>query len=197
MKAEEGKTIAVIGAGAMGQQIAMNTAIKGLSSGYRVILCDSCPAALEKAEKWADSYLAGRVAELEDQVDDLQFKLDRIKNNPVWKASAPFRRCMHFCIRQVDRVKNCGSLSGVIDNMKYKANERKAMCHYGTESFPDDAEREHQKNTVFDRMVKVSVLTPLWNTPENFLREMIESVQAQTYQNWELCLADGSDDDHA
>lgn len=148
-------------------------------------------------EKYKSTYLAGRVAELEDQVDDLQFKLDRIKNNPVWKASAPFRRCMHFCIRQVDRVKNCGSLSGVIDKMKYKANERKAMCHYGTESFPDDAEREHQKNTVFDRMVKVSVLTPLWNTPENFLREMIESVQAQTYQNWELCLADGSDDAHA
>lgn len=148
-------------------------------------------------EKYKSTYLAGRVAELEDQVDDLQFKLDRIRNNPVWKASAPFRRCMHFCIRQVDRVKNCGSLSGVIDKMKYKANERKAMCHYGTESFPDDAERERQKNTVFDRMVKVSVLTPLWNTPENFLREMIESVQAQTYQNWELCLADGSDDAHA
>ena len=148
-------------------------------------------------EKYKSTYLAGRAAELEDQVDDLQFKLDRIKNNPVWKASAPFRRCMHFCIRQVDRVKNCGSLSGVIDKMKYKANERKAMCHYGTESFPDDAERERQKNTVFDRMVKVSVLTPLWNTPENFLREMIESVQAQTYQNWELCLADGSDDAHA
>ena len=148
-------------------------------------------------EKYKSTYLAGRVAELEDQVDDLQFKLDRIKNNPIWKASAPFRRCMHFCIRQVDRVKNCGSLSGVIDKMKYKANERKAMCHYGTESFPDDAERERQKNTVFDRMVKVSVLTPLWNTPENFLREMIESVQTQTYQNWELCLADGSDDAHA
>ena len=142
-------------------------------------------------EKYKSTYLAGRVAELEDQVDDLQFKLDRIKNNPVWKASAPFRRCMHFCIRQVDRVKNCGSLSGVIDKMKYKANERKAMCHYGTESFPDESERARQRNTVFD------VLTPLWNTPENFLREMIESVQAQTYQNWELCLADGSDDAHA
>lgn len=25
---------------------------------------------------------------------------------------------------------------------------------------------------------------------------MIESVQAQTYKNWELCLADGSDDKH-
>ena len=42
--------------------------------------------------------------------------------------------------------------------MKYKANERKAMCHYGTESFPDESERARQRNTVFDRMVKVSVL---------------------------------------
>ncbi|HJC23095.1 MAG TPA: glycosyltransferase family 2 protein [Candidatus Eisenbergiella merdavium] len=148
-------------------------------------------------EKYKSTYLAGRVAELEDQVDDLQFKLDRIKNNPVWRASAPFRKCMHFCIRQVDRVRNCGSLSGVVAKMKYKSNERKAMCHYGTESFPDEAERERQRNAVFDRMIRISILTPLWNTPENFLREMIGSVQAQTYENWELCLADGSDDEHA
>lgn len=46
-------------------------------------------------------------------------------------------------------------------------------------------------------MVKISILTPLWNTPENFLREMIGSVQQQTYGNWELCLADGSDDAHS
>ena len=183
--------------GAAKQQRAQLCERRGVNCNRKVNRMNKDYREAYEQEKYKSTYLAGRVAELEDQVDDLQFKLDRIKNNPVWKASAPFRRCMHFCIRQVDRVKNCGSLSGVIDKMKYKANERKAMCHYGTESFPDDAERERQKNTVFDRMVKVSVLTPLWNTPENFLREMIESVQAQTYQNWELCLADGSDDAHA
>lgn len=46
------------------------------------------------------------------------------------------------------------------------------------------------------RTVKFSVLVPLYNTPEAFLREMIGSVQKQTYPNWELCLADGSDADH-
>ena len=45
-------------------------------------------------------------------------------------------------------------------------------------------------------MVKCSILVPLWNTPLNYLEEMIGSVQAQTYQNWELCLADGSDQEH-
>ncbi|MFR3249621.1 MAG: hypothetical protein ACLTQL_00545 [Eisenbergiella sp.] len=56
-------------------------------------------------EHYKAVYLANRVAQLEDQVDDLQFKLDRIKNNPVWKASAPARKCMHFVIRQKDRLK--------------------------------------------------------------------------------------------
>lgn len=147
-------------------------------------------------EHYKSTYLAGRVAELEDKVDDLQFKLDRIKNNPVWKASTPLRKGMHFCIRQVDRVKNCGSIGGVVTKLKYKSNERKAMKHYGTESFPSQEERKKQEETVFPRMVKISILTPLWNTPENFLREMIGSVQRQTYGNWELCLADGSDDAH-
>lgn len=44
--------------------------------------------------------------------------------------------------------------------------------------------------------VKFSVLVPLYNTPENYLREMIESVQNQTYKEWELCLADASDEKH-
>ena len=42
-----------------------------------------------------------------------------------------------------------------------------------------------------------SVLVPLYNTPERLLREMIDSVVAQSYPNWELCLADGSDDAHS
>ena len=74
MKVEDIKTVVVIGAGAMGQQIAMNTVLNGRQHGYKVILCDSFPAALEKASKWASEYLAGRVAkgritqEVADQV---------------------------------------------------------------------------------------------------------------------------------
>ena len=53
-----------------------------------------------------------------------------------------------------------------------------------------------QRAEGFEGAVKISVLVPLYNTPERFLREMIESVQAQTYERWELCLADGSDAAH-
>ena len=141
--------------------------------------------------------LAGRVADLEAKVDDLNFKLNRIKSNPVWKASAPARRCMHWCIRQATRVKNCGSMKGVAAKIKYKQHEKHAMEQFGTKSFPDEARREAEQNTDFPRRVKISILVPLFNTPEEFLREMIDSVMNQTYSNWELCLADGSDDAHA
>lgn len=58
-------------------------------------------------------------------------------------------------------------------------------------------ELREQRKAVFSKKIKLSVLVPLYNTPEAYLREMIESVQNQTYKNWELCLADGSDAEHA
>lgn len=140
--------------------------------------------------------LAGRVADLEAKCDDLTFKLNRIKENPLWKMSAPLRKCMHFVIRQKNRIKNCGNLRGVISKLKYKKIEREARQNYGTRSFPSPEEAKRQRDERFPRMVQFSILVPLYNTPEAFLREMIESVINQTYENWELCLADGSDADH-
>lgn len=57
--------------------------------------------------------------------------------------------------------------------------------------------REQEENVQFPKDIKFSVLVPLYNTPDSFLKAMIESVQAQTYKNWELCLADGSDSGHS
>ncbi len=54
----------------------------------------------------------------------------------------------------------------------------------------------YQRNFSFDNKVKISILVPLYNTKEQFLHEMIKSVLAQTYDNFELCLADASDDEH-
>ena len=56
--------------------------------------------------------------------------------------------------------------------------------------------RVYEENYVFVSSPKISILVPLYNTPDNFLKEMIDSVRAQTYKNWELCLADGSDQEY-
>lgn len=54
------------------------------------------------------------------------------------------------------------------------------------------AELEEQRKHVFEYTPKFSVVVPTYNTPLNFLREMIDSVVMQSYENWELCIADGS-----
>lgn len=58
------------------------------------------------------------------------------------------------------------------------------------------AQLEAQRKHVFHRKIRFSILVPLYNTPERFLHEMIQSVLEQTYGCWELCLADGSDAQH-
>ena len=141
--------------------------------------------------------LAGRIADLEEQNEELSFKLGRIKNNPLWKASKPARDWMHWAIRQKQRLTNCGGPKGVLRKIDYKKREKEAMKQFGTESFPTPEEAKRQRETVFPRMVKISILVPLWNNDRQFQIEMLNSVMNQTYENWELCLADGSDEAHA
>lgn len=85
----------------------------------------------------------------------------------------------------------------MLHKLDYKKREKKAMRQFGTESFPDQAQAAKERETVFPRMIKFSILVPLYNTPREFLTQMLDSVMNQTYTNWELCLADGSDGDHS
>lgn len=147
-------------------------------------------------EKARAAALAGRLADAKNEADNLQFQLDRIKNNPMWKASKPLRQVMHWGLRNYRRLRNLGGPRGIARKLKQKKIEAQAKKLHGTASFPTPEEARRQKETKFDCMVTISILVPLYNTPLNFLNEMIESVLAQTYQNWELCLADGSDHDH-
>ena len=55
-----------------------------------------------------------------------------------------------------------------------------------------DEELERQKKIVFPYAPKISILVPTFNTPKDLLIEMIESVRNQSYANWQLCIADGS-----
>ena len=55
-----------------------------------------------------------------------------------------------------------------------------------------EKELERQRSLTFEEPVKISIAVPVYNTPETYLREMIESVCAQSYPHWELCIADAS-----
>ena len=59
-------------------------------------------------------------------------------------------------------------------------------------NLPSAKQLEEQRTTKFDYMPKISIIVPVYNTPEKFFEELVNCMKKQTYSNWELCLADGS-----
>lgn len=70
--------------------------------------------------------------------------------------------------------------------------EKKEYYQWIKFNTPSKRELSMQKKYTFRLRPKISIIIPLYNTPKQFLLELIKSVQNQTYSNWELCLADGS-----
>ena len=60
---------------------------------------------------------------------------------------------------------------------------------------PLKRELKAQRAATFPYMPKISIIVPLYNTPEKFLKEMVDSVVNQSYANWQLVLVDASDKD--
>ena len=53
-------------------------------------------------------------------------------------------------------------------------------------------ELEEQREKTFSYAPLISILVPVYNTPEEFLKQMIQSVRKQTYGNFELCIANAN-----
>ncbi|MBR4718896.1 MAG: glycosyltransferase [Lachnospiraceae bacterium] len=85
------------------------------------------------------------------------------------------------CYKAIERLKR--------DNDEAGYNEAVML------SRPTVGELDRQRARSFFHNYKISILVPAYNTEPEYLKEMIASVVKQTYSNWELCIADGSDDD--
>lgn len=57
---------------------------------------------------------------------------------------------------------------------------------------PSEEELKKQSKVKFKNAPKISVIVPMYNTPETFFKDLVDCMIDQTYSNWELCLADGS-----
>ena len=57
---------------------------------------------------------------------------------------------------------------------------------------PTMEELQRQRDTEFEYEPLISILVPVYNTPEEFLKQMIQSVRKQTYGKWELCIANAN-----
>ena len=155
-----------------------------------------CKDAYER-EKRRGRALTGKLAEAEHNRAQTEEKLAKIKGSLLWRMSRPLRTLFHKAARLKERLGCYGNLKGIARKLNAKMIERQAREQHGSASFPEIEEAARQRLYKFNREVKFSILIPLYNTPEKFLRQAIESVMNQTYEGWELCLADGSDEEHA
>ena len=152
---------------------------------------------LYEKERLKNAELTEKLVDAEAKAADLTYKMDKLRNSLIWKMIYPVRLVWSHTKNLFIRIKRYGSISNLKKKISSKIIEKRAYKSYGTLSMPTPEEIKAQKETVFEKNIKFSILVPLYNTPERFLREMIDSVVSQTYENWELCLADGSDDEHA
>lgn len=154
------------------------------------------------------SRLQNKYAALMHDYTEAKTALNIVTNSTMWRMTAVPRRALDLFKRVVSRIPVLRTLykglrvllrEGPTSFMRKIKARLLLRGRYGRQvgirSIPK-AELDRQRLTVFQSGVKFSVVTPLYNTAEKFLREMIESVQAQTYGNWQLCLADGSDAAH-
>lgn len=161
--------------------------------------------AMTEAELANARRLNATVCEQNQQLQSMKSKLELeygvISGSFFWKATKPLR---WLC----DQLKKCPPIRYFAKGLRYwrrhgtKGFVRKIKSFLSSKrgckkrSTPDPKVLEEQRNTTFAKNIKFSILVPLYNTPIAFLNEMIDSVVAQTYPNWELCLADGSDEAH-
>ncbi len=138
------------------------------------------------------------------ELSELRAEYNSVVSSSSWKFTAPFRKLSAFLRRTVLKfafirlpLKAIKLLfkSGFKSTFLMVKHKLKSMRPFDYSQITNER-RQREENTKFDKEIKFSVLVPLYNTPEKFLREMIESVVNQTYKNWELCLADGSDSEH-
>ena len=77
------------------------------------------------------------------------------------------------------------------ENLKMQS-EREKYQVWIKNNEPTAEELELQRQTKFEINPKFSIVIPMYNTPVNFFTELVDCLKAQTYSNWEMCLADGS-----
>lgn len=171
---------------------------------------DRCGTLEAELAHYKEHYHAaiGQREAMKIQLAEVQNAYSAISNAFFWKITKPFRVCLDALKRIFGKVAffrlmgkgiRCLHENGwsyTWHKVKNKLKHRQEYTALTNTPLFTEEELEAQRTEVFPRSIKFSVVVPLYNTPEKFLHEMIRSVIDQTYADWELCMADGSDEAH-
>ena len=116
------------------------------------------------------------IGELEEENRRLRAQINAMQNATFWKSTKPARV--------------------LLDAIKGLFRPRKVERDGALRTAFSLSELDRQRSHRFEKKLRFSIIVPVYNTPPMLLSEMIDSVLAQTYADWELCLVDGSDAAH-
>ena len=142
---------------------------------------------------------------IEEQSRAFSNAYNEVVNSFFWRATSPLRKISQgfkeFLSQHQKLLETAIYLKGFFKGGHKEGADRVASYRVLTEETITPIEisenrRKREQKYRFKKKIKFSVLVPLYNTPLEFLEEMIDSLKWQTYSKWELCLADGSDSEH-
>lgn len=180
----------------------------------KTFLLEATQSELNELQKKVDSLqqtysvTLRQTEDLERRLAVVQASYDAISNAFFWKITKPARVLLDAIKKPLRKVPlfrligkglHCWRANGwkyTWQKVKNKLRERKMSTQLANRPLFTREELEEQRHHQFPRDILFSIVVPLYNTPELFLREMIQSVIDQTYGKWELCMADGSDEAH-
>ncbi len=116
-------------------------------------------------------------------------RIGHIELSKFWKLRNSF-----FNLKKrvgVDAIGAMASFDIPVDIAEYtKTEDPYFLWVLQNELRKSDIDRLRDASDVLAYRPRISVIMPTYNTPELYLREAIESVITQIYDNWELCIAD-------
>lgn len=81
----------------------------------------------------------------------------------------------------------------LFNKIKHKIIQRNLYRYYlySIKKLEDNNNIKKEKIRAFKYRPKISIIIPVYNTKEKWLRDCVNSVLNQVYDNWELCIVDG------
>lgn len=126
-----------------------------------------------------------RESQLISEIEIKSDKISRLETSFSWKITSPFRFFRRLVLDPTKKI-----FLSRKNNLALNTND---YLSWVTQNDTLGLREEKiYKELLSNLQIKplISVLMPVYNTPEKFLRIAIESVINQIYLNWELCIAD-------
>lgn len=115
--------------------------------------------------------------------------------NVLSKVPKLFKMMSYQHIKNGFRILRKKGFSGVIDRIVHGSSNWAVYDEWFNTTKVTEEELGRQRNTKFEFAPMISIIVATFNTKEEYLKEMIDSVRNQSYSNWQLCIGDGSTND--